>query len=66
MTKGGWEEGSGDPGGFLSLTSYCPGKEIVGRGRSISRSSWGKRLAGLHVGCVAMEGQLTTGSNDLV
>lgn len=47
----------------MSLTSYCPGKEVVRRGRSGSRSSWGKRLAGLHVGCVAMEGQSAIGSN---
>lgn len=57
MTKGGREEGSGAPGGFLSLTSYCPGKEIVGKGRSISGSSWGRRLAGFHAGYVALEGQ---------
>lgn len=31
----------------MSLTSYCPRKEVVRRGRNGSRSSWGKRLAGL-------------------
>lgn len=33
------------------------------RERSGSRSSWGKRLKGLHVGYMAMEGQSAIGSN---
>lgn len=40
------------------LSTYCPRKEAVGKGRNSSINSWGKRLAGMDVGSVAVEGAL--------
>lgn len=54
MTKGAEREGSGAPAGFPSLSTYCSGKESVGK-QELHINSWSRRLAGLPVGMWLLE-----------
>lgn len=54
MTKGAEREGSTVPVGFPSLSTYCSGREGVGKEELII-NSWRRRLARLPVGMVAIE-----------
>lgn len=58
----GLGRGLGLPGGFLSLTCYSPGKEIVGREEYL-QEQLRERLAGLHVGSMAMKRQSAIGND---
>lgn len=53
--KGAEREGCRVPVGFPSLSTYCSGREGVGKEEPII-NSWRRRLARLPVGMVAIDG----------